>query len=102
MGKPLRRSKNPLSRGHSQHGATIRLRQTTASVKTHHDALNTVLVVEANELNMMLFNDLLEAHGYEVLHTRDAMDALRLARQHRPNLILIVIPLPVISGLEVT
>src|SRR5690625_712977 len=102
MGKPLRRSKNPLSRGHSQHGARIRMSQTTASVQTQPDALKTVLVVEDNELNMKLFHDLLEAHGYEVLQTRDGMDALRLARQHRPNLILMDVQLPVISGLEVT
>ncbi|HLS67910.1 MAG TPA: response regulator [Kiloniellales bacterium] len=76
--------------------------QTTASVQTQPDALKTVLVVEDNELNMKLFHDLLEAHGYEVLQTRDGMDALRLARQHRPNLILMDIQLPVISGLEVT
>ena len=76
--------------------------QTTASVQTQPDALKTVLVVEDNELNMKLFHDLLEAHGYVVLQTRDGMDALRLARQHRPDLILMDIQLPVVSGLEVT
>ena len=58
----------------------------------------TVLVVEDNELNMKLFHDLLEAHGYVVLQTRDGMDALRLARQHRPDLILMDIQLPEVSG----
>lgn len=62
----------------------------------------TVLVVEDNELNMKLFHDLLQAHGYSVLQTRDGMDALRLARQHRPDLILMDIQLPEVSGLEVT
>jgi two-component system cell cycle response regulator DivK len=61
-----------------------------------------VLIVEDNELNMKLFHDLLEAHGYETLQTKDGMEALRLARHHRPNLILMDIQLPEVSGLEVT
>jgi two-component system, cell cycle response regulator DivK len=61
-----------------------------------------VLIVEDNDLNMKLFNDLLEAHGYETLQTRDGVEALKLARQHRPDLILMDIQLPEISGLEVT
>lgn len=64
--------------------------------------MKTVLIVEDNELNMKLFHDLLEAHGYLILQTRDGMDALRLAREHRPNLILMDIQLPEVSGLEVT
>ncbi len=62
----------------------------------------TVLVVEDNELNMKLFHDLLEAHGYNILQTKDGMDALRIAREHVPDLILMDIQLPEVSGLEVT
>ncbi len=62
----------------------------------------TVLIVEDNELNMKLFHDLLEAHGYRTLQTRDGMEALALARDHRPDLILMDIQLPEVSGLEVT
>ncbi len=62
----------------------------------------TVLIVEDNDLNMKLFHDLLEAHGYDILQTKDGMDALRLARLHRPDLILMDIQLPEVSGLEVT
>ena len=61
-----------------------------------------VLVVEDNELNMKLFNDLLEANGYEVIQTRDGMSALDLARKHAPDLILMDIQLPEVSGIEVT
>ena len=61
-----------------------------------------VLIVEDNELNMKLFNDLLEAHGYRTLQTRDGVEALQMAREHRPDLILMDIQLPEISGLEVT
>ena len=50
---------------------------------------------------MKLFHDLLEAHGYERLQTRDGMEALKFARQERPDLILMDIQLPEVSGLEV-
>jgi two-component system cell cycle response regulator DivK len=62
----------------------------------------TVLVVEDNELNMKLFHDLLEAHGYNIIQTRNGLEALDLARTHRPDLILMDIQLPEVSGLEVT
>jgi two-component system cell cycle response regulator DivK len=63
---------------------------------------NTILIVEDNDLNMKLFHDLLEAHGYNTLQTKDGIEALKLARQHRPDLILMDIQLPEVSGLEVT
>ena len=62
----------------------------------------TVLIVEDNELNMKRFHDLLDAHGYGTIQTRDGMEALALARQHRPDMILMDIQLPEVSGLEVT
>jgi two-component system cell cycle response regulator DivK len=66
------------------------------------DGDKKVLIVEDNELNMKLFNDLLDAHGYKTLQTRDGMEALDMAREHRPDLILMDIQLPEVSGLEVT
>ena len=65
-------------------------------------AAKTVMVVEDNDLNMKLFHDLLEAHGYNILQTKDGMEALRMARECRPDLILMDIQLPEVSGLEVT
>lgn len=62
----------------------------------------TVLIVEDNELNMKLFHDLLDAHGYATLQTRNGMDALEIARAHKPDLVLMDIQLPEVSGLEVT
>ena len=62
----------------------------------------TVLVVEDNELNMKLFHDLLEASGYNILQTRSGLEAIDIAREHRPDLILMDIQLPEVSGLEVT
>ena len=64
-------------------------------------AQKTVLIVEDNELNMKLFHDLLDAHGYRILQTKDGMEALDIAREHHPDLILMDIQLPEISGLEV-
>lgn len=61
-----------------------------------------ILIVEDNDLNMKLFCDLLEAHQYETIQTRDGMTALDLAREHMPDLILMDIQLPEVSGLEVT
>jgi two-component system cell cycle response regulator DivK len=59
-----------------------------------------ILIVEDNELNMKLLNDVLEAYGYEIIKTDSGLAALDLARQHRPDLILIDIQLPDISGLD--
>src|ERR1700739_70519 len=62
----------------------------------------TVLIVEDNELNMKLFRDLLEAHGYQTSGTSNGFEALDLVRKLRPDLILMDIQLPQVSGLEVT
>jgi two-component system cell cycle response regulator DivK len=61
-----------------------------------------VLVVEDNELNMKLFCDLLEAFGYETVESRDGLRAVDLAREHRPDLIIMDIQLPEVSGLDLT
>jgi two-component system cell cycle response regulator DivK len=62
----------------------------------------TVMIVEDNELNLKLFHDLLEAHGYRTIGTRNGFEVVDLARKRRPDLILMDIQLPEISGLEVT
>jgi two-component system, cell cycle response regulator DivK len=62
----------------------------------------TILIVEDNELNMKLFQDLLEAHGYRSISCRSGREATELARRHRPDLIVMDIQLPDVSGLEVT
>jgi two-component system cell cycle response regulator DivK len=62
----------------------------------------TVMIVEDNELNMKLFHDLLEVHGYRTIGTRNGFEVLDLARKRRPDLILMDIQLPEVSGLEVT
>ena len=61
-----------------------------------------ILIVEDNELNMKLFADLLDAHGYETRETREGLKAISLAKTFQPDLILMDIQLPEVSGLEVT
>jgi two-component system cell cycle response regulator DivK len=61
-----------------------------------------VLIVEDNDLNMKLFRDLLQAHGYRTMHSRDGREVLGMVREHRPDLIIMDIQLPEVSGLEVT
>jgi two-component system, cell cycle response regulator DivK len=68
----------------------------------NHSPRRKILIVEDNVLNMKLFNDILVAHGYETLQSRDGPEALTLARRHRPDLILMDIQLPEVSGLQVT
>ncbi len=60
----------------------------------------TILIVEDNTLNMKLFSDLLQSHGYETLQSTDGMDALSLARKHSPDLIIMDIQLPDVSGID--
>jgi two-component system, cell cycle response regulator DivK len=62
----------------------------------------TILIVEDNELNMKLFNDLLQAHGYETIQSLHGKNAVQLAREHHPDLIIMDIQLPEVSGIEHT
>ncbi len=59
-----------------------------------------VVIVEDNELNLRLFRDLLEAHGAQVTTVRDARDALPAMQAERPDLVIMDIQLPHISGVE--
>lgn len=61
-----------------------------------------VMIVEDNELNMRLFRDLLNAFGYTTVETRDGLRALEIAKLEKPDLILMDIQLPHVSGLDVT
>ena len=67
---------------------------------TPRSAPKRILIVEDNELNMKLLNDVLEAYGYEIVKTGSGAAVLDLARQHRPDLVLMDIRLPGTDGLE--
>ncbi len=61
-----------------------------------------ILIVEDNDLNLKLFRDLLTAHGYETIETKEGLEAITLTKSESPDLILMDIQLPEVSGLEVT
>jgi len=65
-------------------------------------ASKKILIVEDNELNLKLFRDLLGAHGFETMETKDGLNVPNLCRQFKPDLILMDIQLPEISGFEIT
>jgi two-component system cell cycle response regulator DivK len=61
-----------------------------------------ILIVEDNKIDLRLLRDILVVHGYETLQTDDGLEAINLAWANRPDLILMDIQLPDVSGLEVT
>jgi two-component system, cell cycle response regulator DivK len=62
----------------------------------------TILIVENNKLNLKLFNDILQVNAYKTVQTSDEREAIDLAREHQPDLIIMDIQSRGISGLEVT
>ena len=65
-------------------------------------AKKTVLIVEDNFLNLKLMRDLLEASGIATLQAEDGTQALEVALEHQPDIVLMDIQLPGMSGLIVT
>ena len=63
---------------------------------------NRIMVVEDNHRNMRLLHDLLNVHGYEILQASDGVEAISLARDGQPDLILMDIRLPHLSGFDAT
>ena len=61
-----------------------------------------ILIVEDNKADVRLLKDVLESQGYQTLQTGDGLEAINLALAHLPDLMLMDIQLPEISGLEVT
>ncbi len=86
----------------AQNRFTPQNREEVPDLITEVSAAKVVLVVEDNAINMKLCYELLNMHGYIVLQATDGMEGLRLAHEHRPDLILMDMQLPEISGLEVT
>lgn len=61
-----------------------------------------ILIIEDNPLNMKLFSAMIAAQGYRVLHAADGPAGLAAARQEQPDLIIMDVSLPGLSGIEVT
>lgn len=91
---------NPFSGRQLCHAADSPKRAADASGESRKFMGKTILVVEDNELNLRLFCDLLNAHGYHAHPVRDGRDALAKAREISPDLIIMDIQLPHVSGLE--
>ncbi len=65
-------------------------------------AIQTILVVEDNDINLELTADLLESAGYEVLQARSAEEGIRITQADLPDLILMDVCLPRMDGLTAT
>lgn len=61
----------------------------------------TILVIEDQEQNIYLMKYILEAHGYRVVLARDGREGIAAAQAERPDLILLDIQLPTMSGHDV-
>ncbi len=64
--------------------------------------MSTVLIVEDNEMNVRLFSDLLKSKGYGVIACTDSTKAVQTIKENRPDVVLMDIQMPEISGLELT
>jgi two-component system, cell cycle response regulator DivK len=63
--------------------------------------MRTILIVEDNEKNMKLARDILQVKGYRTIEAVTGLAGLQAAQDERPDLILMDIQLPDISGIEV-
>ena len=80
----------------------LQTRNSDGSETEMTNASKTVLVVEDIDSNMKLIHELLEASGYGILKAKNGMDGWHSVNEHDPDLILMDIQLPDVSGLEVT
>ena len=62
--------------------------------------MSTILIVEDNEKNMKLVRDVLQVKGYRTLEAGNAEDGIRLAIEHKPDLVLMDIQLPGMNGID--
>ena len=72
------------------------------SILEGEQSMKTILIVEDDESMMAWVNDVLQGNGYKTLQSVDGMDVMQLAREHSPDLIIMDIRLPVVSGIEHT
>ena len=61
-----------------------------------------ILVVEDNEINLKMLLDMLSIHNHKVTVARNGLEAIELAKQHNPEIVLRDMRMPVMGGLEAT
>jgi two-component system cell cycle response regulator DivK len=76
--------------------------KTKALARQENTKRKRILVVEDDRISLALLRQLLQVHGYEILGTPGGLEAIDIARDEQPDLILMDIRLPDICGLEVT
>jgi len=86
----------------TSHVDIVNMNKIAVPIKDEQEMPKTVLIVEDNELNMRLFTDLLQAHGYDTVQSVDGSNAIELTREKMPDLIIMDIQLPGLSGVEIT
>jgi len=59
-----------------------------------------ILIVEDNDKNRLMMVDILKYHGYEVIEAKDGEEGIRMAKENRPDLVLMDIHMPVIDGFK--
>ena len=69
---------------------------------TDNEKLKTVLLVEDNEDNLVVYRTILEHVGFRVIEARDGEEGVSRAREHLPDLILMDISIPKMDGWEAT
>ena len=62
--------------------------------------MSLVLIVEDNEKNMKLARDILQAKGYQTVEAETGEEGVKLARERKPDLVLMDIQLPGINGID--
>lgn len=63
---------------------------------------NTILIIEDDVLNMKLLRSILQLNDFEVLEAKNAEVGIQLAREQKPDMILMDIQLPGMDGVEAT
>lgn len=60
--------------------------------------LRKILIVEDNEKNRVLLSVILKYHGYEVIEAENGEECMKMAKEHKPDLILLDIQMPIMDG----